>query len=85
LRTIEEVRREFKDTGVSVSEWARDRGFSVPLVYGVLSGRRPATRGQSHNIAVALGLKAGRIGSVAELEFEKGREVVTLEPEIQSQ
>jgi gp16 family phage-associated protein len=69
LRTIEEVRREFKDTGVSVSEWARDRGFSVPLVYGVLRGR-PAIRGQSHNIAVALGLKEGRMGSVKELEFE---------------
>jgi len=70
-RTIDEVRSEFKQTGISVSAWAQARGYSVPLVYGVLSGRRPGTRGQSHNIAVALGLKPGRIGRLDELSFEQ--------------
>lgn len=73
LRTIGEVRREFNDSGVSVSAWARANNFSVPLVYGVLSGKRPGTRGQSHNIAVALGLKAGRIADVSELPFRAHR------------
>ena len=47
----------FRDHGVSVAEWARDRGFSVPLVYSVLSGRNRATRGESFQISVALGLR----------------------------
>jgi len=34
-------------------------GFNVTLVHEVLTGRRPCKRGQSHNIAVALGMKAG--------------------------
>ena len=69
LRTIEEVLREFKETGVSISAWARANGFSVPLVYGVLSGRKKAARGQTHNIAITLGIKAGRIGRVEDLTF----------------
>jgi len=36
-----------------------DNGFSETLVHEVLTGRRPCKRGQSHNIAVALGMKAG--------------------------
>jgi len=67
LRTLAEVHEEFAATGVSISEWARSSGFSVPLVYAVLQGRRKGLRGQSHRIAVALGLKAGRIARVEEL------------------
>ena len=52
-----EIRQFFVDDGVSVAEWARARGFSLPLVYAVLRGRNQATRGESHRIAVALGLK----------------------------
>lgn len=48
----------FRDEGVSVAEWARNRGFSAPLVYSVLSGRNRATRGESFQISVALGLRA---------------------------
>jgi len=53
------ARELFEITGISVAEWARVRGFSTGLVYQVLDGRRKCMRGQSHQIAVALGLKPG--------------------------
>lgn len=53
------VRELFADAGMSVAEWARVQGFSTGLVYQVLEGRRKCMRGQSHRIAVALGLKEG--------------------------
>ena len=53
------VRALFEDAGMSVAEWARVQGFSTGLVYQVLEGRRKCLRGQSHRIAVALGLKEG--------------------------
>jgi len=42
---------------VSVTTWALERQFSPNLVYAVLAGRRRCVRGQSHLIAVELGLK----------------------------
>lgn len=51
LREICEV------NGISVAEWARSRGFAPALVYRVLHGETKARRGQTHEIAVALGLK----------------------------
>lgn len=54
-------------SGTSVSEWARVRGFSAVLVYQVLDGRRKCMRGQSHQIAVALGLKQGVVMELDEL------------------
>ena len=68
MKTTEQVRAEFEEYGVSVSEWARQRGFSQQLVYQIIAGRRLATRGQSHQIAVALGLKVGKIGGISELD-----------------
>lgn len=51
------VKARFAAEGVSISEWARARGFNVVTVYRVLSGRSKALRGESHHIAVALGIK----------------------------
>lgn len=64
----EDVLREFARHGVSIAAWARQEGFSAPLVYQVLRGARTCTRGQSHEIAVALGLKAGAVGGLGALE-----------------
>lgn len=61
------VRELFADTGISVAEWARVQGFSTGLVYQVLEGRRKCLRGQSHKIAVALGLKQGATMDLEEL------------------
>lgn len=61
LRTPEEARAAIRRTGVPITQWAIANGFSPNLVFEVLAGRRKPTRGQTHNIAVALGLKAGEI------------------------
>jgi gp16 family phage-associated protein len=54
---LSQARQEFLEEGMSVADWARVHSFSLPLVYAVLKGRNHATRGESHKIAVALGLK----------------------------
>jgi len=58
-RTADEARRWLDLHGWSVAEWARACGFSRALVYQVLSGQKKGRRGQSHDIAVRLGMKAG--------------------------
>jgi gp16 family phage-associated protein len=57
-----QVRAAFSASGVSVADWARQNRFSTPLVYAVLQGRNQATRGESHRIAVALGIKDAYTG-----------------------
>lgn len=69
IRSAEQIREELDLRGISISKWARARGFSAPLVYQVLSGERRAVRGQSHDIAVALGLKNGKTSSLDDLPF----------------
>lgn len=49
--------RQFRERGVNVKAWAVDHGFNPGLVYSVLRGERKCLRGQSHEVAVALGLK----------------------------
>ncbi|MCF3470383.1 DNA-binding protein [Stenotrophomonas maltophilia] len=68
MKTLTEVRTEFAARGLSISDWARRHGYSAQLVYGVLKGRNRGIRGQSHDIAVRLGLKEGLIGDFADLE-----------------
>jgi len=46
----------FRRNGITVAQWAKANGFEKSLVYAVLRGRK-CLRGQSHDIAVALGLK----------------------------
>lgn len=57
-RTCSEARAWLETYGVSVSEWARLRGFHREIVYAVLSGRTRGLRGQAHDVAVALGIKS---------------------------
>jgi gp16 family phage-associated protein len=52
---IRAARARLQNEGVS--EWARRHGFRPKSVLDVLSGTRPCTRGKSHAIAIALGLK----------------------------
>ncbi len=60
-RTPEEIRKEFRRKGISISDWSIANGFPPNLVYEVLAGRRNPTRGKTHCIAVKLGLKEGEI------------------------
>lgn len=61
LKTLAEVRAWFSEQGLSVSEWCRQNGFSLSLTRNILDQGKPCHRGQSHQIAVMLGLKAGVI------------------------
>lgn len=61
LRTGEQVRAELQRKGVSITRWAVSNGFSPNLVFEVLAGRKNPTRGQTHNIAVKLGMKTGEV------------------------
>ena len=60
-RTPEEIRAEFQRNGISIASWATAHGFNTHLVFEVLAGRKKGVRGQSHKIAVLLGLKEGEV------------------------
>lgn len=59
------VRAEMDSAGISVAEWARANGFERATVVDVLLGRRAGHHGEAHRVAVALGLKKGRVVSNA--------------------
>jgi len=66
LKTREQVRKEFASHGWSYSAWARQHGYSAKLVHDIVNDsdrtpRRKCLRGESHNIAVDLGLKEGQV------------------------
>lgn len=60
-KTLAQAKDDFIRTGKSIASWAREHGVSPPLVRMILSGKRPGYRGQSHRIAVLLGIKDGVI------------------------
>jgi len=61
VKTPDQAMAEFHRTGKSVSSWAKEHGFNTNMVYGILKGERKCLRGQSHRIAVLLGIKDGVI------------------------
>jgi len=61
LRTPEQAREALQAAGTSITQWAIANKFSPNLVFEVLGGRKKCLRGQSHNIAVKLGIKDGVI------------------------
>ncbi|WP_405119195.1 DNA-binding protein [Pseudomonas leptonychotis] len=61
LRTPEQARAELKAKGISITQWAIANKFSPNLVFEVLGGRKKCVRGQAHEIAIKLGIKAGQI------------------------
>jgi len=71
IRTTDEVREELARRGIAINEWAREMGFSPGLVHQVLAGRLRCTRGESHKVAVMLGLKVGVIVDAKNLPFGK--------------
>ena len=66
IKTREQVRQEFASHGWSYSAWAKQHGYSADLVRDIVNDdernpRRKCLRGESHNIAVELGLKSGMV------------------------
>ncbi len=70
-RKPEEIRAELARNGLSLAAWARSHGFSEALTYRVMRGH-PAKLGQSHRIAIALGLKEGGTTEAHEIDFSVG-------------
>lgn len=65
-KTRKQVRDEFASRGWTYSDWARQRGYSAALVCMIVNDddrtpQRKCLRGESHNIAVELGLKSGLV------------------------
>jgi gp16 family phage-associated protein len=55
--TPEQVRERFRLHGITLTEWAAEKGFNRQAVYRVMAGQDKAHYGRAHEIAVALGLK----------------------------
>ena len=49
-------------------------GYSPGIGQQVLAGRLRRVRGQAHQVAVVLGLKAGEIGDISDLPFSGSKE-----------
>ena len=80
LYTAAEVRKAFRDEGVSLSDWASAHGFSRQAVYAALSGRTNGSRGEAHRVAVALRMKPQPAGIVNTLKPYEEPEPASLSP-----
>lgn len=74
VKTADEVLEAFKQAGISIGSWARANGFSREATYRLLQGRGKATYGESHRIAVALGMKTGQSVDVTKFNPAEHRE-----------
>ena len=70
VRTIEEVRKDFRINDISISEWARERGFEPQVVIDVLNGRRKGKFGVGREVHIALGLMEATDGSHGSSQHE---------------
>jgi gp16 family phage-associated protein len=61
LKTRDEARQEFSYRGETITGWAHKHGFCPYHVRDVLRGRAKGRFGESHKIAVKLGIKDGII------------------------
>ncbi|MFK4049001.1 DNA-binding protein [Acinetobacter venetianus] len=57
VKSIQQIKDEFHSKGITFSDWAKENNFSPELVYRVLKMNRLPLRGESHKIAVRLGIK----------------------------
>jgi len=69
-KSASEVKDILQRSGLSVSGWAKSHGFSKALVYRVLAANRVPCRGESHKIAVALGMKDGDCSDYEEVSLK---------------
>lgn len=59
--SLEEARARLRYLGLSHRELSRRLGVSISIVRSVLAGRTRGLYGDSHKVAVALGIKEGMI------------------------
>lgn len=56
--TPEQIKRQFRERGITFTDWAKQNGFDRNDVYRVLNGQLKGHYGTGHRIAVALGMKS---------------------------
>lgn len=61
MKTPAEVKEEMRRRGETAVSWARKHGVSANTVGRVLNGEAKCLYGESHKIAVLLGIKDGEI------------------------
>jgi gp16 family phage-associated protein len=61
IRTAAQARAWLDQQGKSVQEFAREHGVDPATTYQVLAGRKKGKRGESHKVAVLLGMKEGTV------------------------
>ncbi|BBL69714.1 DNA-binding protein [Methylogaea oryzae] len=57
MLTADQFKARLKARGTTISQWARDNGFSPRDVSLVLNGQIKGNYGKGHTIAVRIGLK----------------------------
>lgn len=53
----EKLKKQFRQSGKTFTEWAKEHGYARNDVYRVLNGQLKGNYGKGHEIAVKLGLK----------------------------
>jgi gp16 family phage-associated protein len=61
IRTAAQAKAWLEQQGKSVQEFARENSVDPATTYQILSGRKKGRRGESHKVAVLLGMKVGVI------------------------
>lgn len=59
IRTAAQAKAWLEQQGKSVQEFARENSIDPNTTYQILSGRKKGMRGESHKVAVLLGMKNG--------------------------
>jgi len=61
MKTIQQAREDMERRGETLAGWARKHGFNPENVRAVVYGNSKGKWGESHKIAVMLGIKDGII------------------------
>jgi len=57
MKTPDQIKADFLAKGITISQWARDNGYTPRQVSLVLNGQIKGRYGKGHEIAKKLGLK----------------------------
>lgn len=62
-QSLERAKHRIYNSGKTIREWAVDHDFNPTLVYRFLQGTQKGRSGESHRIAVALGVKKEEVAA----------------------
>lgn len=62
-KTLERAKQRIYSQGKTIRQWAEENNFKALLVYRFLQGTQKGRNGESHRIAVALGVKQEEVSA----------------------